>query len=307
MRRLLIILVAVLVIPLTAAGFSHHPETIDLPEGFQGEGIAVGRGHAFYAGSLADGRIAIGDLRKGTSEVWVSEPVIAPAVGLWADVRHGLLWVAGGPTGMGAAYDLGTGEAVASFVLTTDASFINDVVVARGAAYFTNSFTPEIYKVPVRHGDVGDPETIPLSGPAAAFVEGFNLNGIEATHNGKDLIVVNSALGTLYAVSPRTGASRLIDLGGESVPTGDGLLLVGPWLLVLQNGTVPGVPNQISVVRLSRWLGHGKVVKTITSPLFETATTLARDGSRLAAVNAQFAGAPIDPEPEVVILKPRRH
>lgn len=309
MRRLLIVLIAVLAIPLTAAGFHHHdPETIDLPEGFQGEGIAVGRGHTFYAGSLADGRIAIGDLSKGTSDVWVSDPAIAPAVGLWADVRHRLLWVAGGPSGMGAAYDLRTGETVASFTLTTDASFINDVVVARGAAYFTNSLTPEIYRVPVsRRGHVGDPETIPLSGPAADFVDGFNLNGIEATHDGKRLIVVNSALGALYVVSPWSGESRQIDLGGDSVVTGDGLLLRGRVLYVLQNGTVPGVPNQIAVVWLSRWLGRGTIVKTLTSPLFETATTLAADGSRLAAVNAQFAGAPIDPEPEVVILSRHRH
>ena len=46
---------------------------------------------------------------------------------------------------------------------------------------------------------------------------------------------------------------------------------------------------------------------TITSPLFETATTLARSGSTLVAVNAQFVQPPpIDPEPEVVVLDPPR-
>src|SRR5262245_48021542 len=82
-----------------AAADDHRPphETIDLPAGFQGEGVTVGAGSAFYAGSVADGRIARGNLRAGTSEVFVTTPLLPAAVGREADVRHGLLWVAGGP------------------------------------------------------------------------------------------------------------------------------------------------------------------------------------------------------------------
>ena len=51
-------------------------------------------------------------------------------------------------------------------------------------------------------------------------------------------------------------------------------------------------------------LTKGLIVDTFTSPLFETATTLARSGLTLVAVNAQFVQPPpIDPEPEVVILR----
>jgi hypothetical protein len=152
---------------------------------------------------------------------------------------------------------------------------------------------------------VGEPETVPLSGPAAEFEPGFNLNGIEATRDGNTLIVVNSVKGELYTVDARTGASELIDLGGGSVPTGDGILLVGRTLYVLQNGTVEGVPNQIAVIRLSRDLSSGRIVRTLTSRLFETATTLDNRGKLLVAVNAQFAGAPIDEEAEVVLLRNR--
>jgi hypothetical protein len=288
----------------TASDAESRPDTIDLPAGFAGEGVAVGAGNTFYAGSLADGRIARGDLRAGTSEVFVSAPIVAPAVGLKADVRHRLLWVAGGPSGNAAVYDLKTGAPVVALTLTTATSFINDVIVTRDAAYFTNSLSPEIYRVGVSaDGAVGEPETIALHGPAGQFVAGFNNNGIEATKDGRTLIVVNSAKGELYTVDPATGDSALIDLGGASVPTGDGLLLAGKTLLVLQNGAQPGVPNQITVIRLRRDLTVGAGVDTITSPLFETATTLARRGDILVAVNAQFAGAPIDPEPEVVLLK----
>ena len=278
--------------------------TIDLPAGFAGEGISIGAGNTFYAGSLADGRIARGDLVAGTSEVWIDTPAVAPAVGLDADVRHGLLWVAGGPSGNAAVYELGSGETVAALSLTTGAAFVNDVVATRTAAYFTNSFAPELYRVPVSaHGEIGAPEVIALSGPASNFVPGFNLNGIAATADGSTLVVVNSATGELFTVDPATGASESIDLGSDDVATGAGIALSGRWLYVLQNGTAPGVANQVTVIKLSGDLSSVERLYTVTSPLFETATTLDLRGSLIAAVNAQFLGAPIDPEPEVVLLR----
>ena len=212
--------------------------------------------------------------------------------------------MSGGATGQATVYDLDTGDGLAEFVLTTEPSFINDVVVTHDAAYFTNSRTPEIYRVPVsRRGEIGEPETIPLSGPAALFDPGFNINGIDATLDGRTLIVVNSAKGLLYTVDPRTGASAEIDLGGDTVKTGDGILLVGPVLFVLQNGGDQPDQNQITVVLLNWRLTAGRIVDTIASPLFETATTLARSGLSLVAVNAQFqTGHTSIRQPEVVVL-----
>jgi hypothetical protein len=304
------VLAAALAATTALTGVADHaaardrPDTIDLPSGFAGEGVATGPGGTFYAGSRDDGRIARGDLRNGTSQVFVAHPLVPSATGLKADVRHGLLWVSGGGTGQAAVYDLATGAGVTSLALATGPSFINDVVVTRDAAYFTNSVTPVIYRVAVSpRGKVGATKPITLSGPAADYVDGFNLNGIDATSDGRTLFSVNSARGTLYTIDARTGASAQIDLGGASVPTGDGILLVGRDLLVLQNGSVPDVPNQIAVVRLSRHDTRGEIVDTITSRLFETATTLARSGSTLVAVNAQFLPPRIDPEPEVVLVR----
>ena len=287
---------------------AQRPETIDLPAGFAGEGVTAGRQGTFYAGSRVDGRIAIGSLRDGTTEVFVDEPLVPAATGLAADLRHGLLWVAGAATGQAAVYDLETGEGIVALTLTNAAStFVNDVVVTRDAAYFTDSLNPVIYRVPVSNrGEIGEPETITLSGPASEFEAGqFNLNGIEATDDGRTLIVVNSFKGTLYTVAAESGESAEIDLGGATVRTGDGILLHGRTLLVLQNGSGGATPNQIAVVRLRDRLTEGRMVDTITSPLFETATTLARSGGTLIAVNAQFAPPPIDPEPEVVLLRGR--
>ena len=75
---------------------------------------------------------------------------------------------------------------------------------------------------------------------------------------------------------------------------------------MLQNGNTPPntppVKNQIAVVRLRHHFTQGEIVDTITSDLFQTATTLARSGSTLVAVNAQFGLPPTDP-PEVVLLR----
>ena len=297
------IVIALALAASTATAAPPSDGTIDLPAGFAAEGIASGTGNTFYAGSRAGGFVARGDLRARTSALFVDTPIVGVAVGLKADVHRDLLWVAGGGTGQAAIYDLSTGDGIAAVTLTTTMpSFINDVVVTRDGAYFTNTRATELYLVrpPSRDGTVGMPVPIPLSGPAASP----GLNGIAATPDGGTLIVVNSSTGELYTVDPNSGASALIDLGGATVRTGDGILLSGRTLYVLQNGNnLP--PNQITVIRLAGDLSEGRIVDRLTSPLFETATTLAKRGNLLAAVNAQFGGAPIDPEPEVVLLPAR--
>ncbi len=155
--------VIALALPIgTVTAAPRADDTIDLPAGFAGEGVAVGEGNTFYAGSRAGGHIARGNLRQRTAEVWVTQPILNAAIGLDADVRHGLLWAAGGMTGAAAAYDLETAAPAApALMLTAGPAFINDVVSTRDAAYFTNSLAPELYRVPVsRRGGVGTPETI---------------------------------------------------------------------------------------------------------------------------------------------------
>ena len=113
--------------------------------------------------------------------------------------------------------------------------------MTRDAAYFTNSLTPELYRVPVsRRGEIGAPETIRLNGPAADFGTGFNLNGIDATLDGRTLIVVNSATGgSSRSTRPPASAPRSTSAGPPCRP-GDGILLLGRTLLVLQNGAQTG-------------------------------------------------------------------
>lgn len=268
-----------------------YPDIIPLPDGFQPEGIVTGRGHSFYVGSLADGSIYRGDLRTGEGDVLVTSPTIAPAVGLSHDDRSDSLFVAGGPSGRGAIYDGGTGGEIANFELTDALStFVNDVVVTSDAAFFTDSFRPVLYRVPLgpagRVPDPVAPEEISLGGDFVS-VAGFNANGIDAPPNEDYLLVVNSSTGSLYRVDPLSGFADDIDLGGATLTAGDGILLDGRTLYVVRNQL-----DQIAVVRLEPGAGAGGVVDTITDPAFDVPTTVTGFGNGLYAVNARFNRVP---------------
>jgi hypothetical protein len=129
-----------------ATSSSHaFPSRIDLPNGFQPEGIAI-RGSTAYFGSLADGDIYAASLVTGKGKV-ISQGPGTPSVGLKVD-NHGRLFVAGGPTGTARVVDTRTGKILKSYTLTTAAStFVNDVILGRNAAWFTDSSQPVIYKV----------------------------------------------------------------------------------------------------------------------------------------------------------------
>ena len=285
---------------MAAAPAQAFPNVIPLPNGFQPEGIASGKGTTFYVGSIPTGAIYRGDLRTGEGDIFVPAQDGRSATGLKYDSRTGLLFVAGAGTGFAYVYDGQTGENIAAIQLTTSPSFINDVVVTKDAAYFTNSAQPEFYRVPISNRGQTDftSETIPLSGDYQfdSSPGAFNANGIAATPNGKALIIVNSSDGALYRVDPNTGAATQIVLGGDSVVNGDGILLQGKTLYVVQNQF-----NQIAVVQLSPDLSSGTIVDTITSANFRVPTTIARFGSSLYAVNARFDTPPTpDTEYEVV-------
>ena len=287
---------------MAAAPAQAFPDVIPLPDGFQPEGIASGTCTTFYVGSIPTGAVYRGDLRTGEGDILVPAQSGRSAIGLKYDERTGLLFVAGGPTGFAYLYDGQTGANFAAIQLTAGPSFINDVVITRDAAYFTNSSQPELYRV--RLANNGEPmqtsETIPLSGDYVFTPGAFNANGIAATPDGKTLIIVNSVDGVLYNVDPNTGVATQIDLGGDSVVNGDGILLQGKTLYVVQNQN-----NQIAVVQLSPDLTSGTLVDTITSANFRVPTTIARFGDSLYAVNARF-GTPPTPDTEYEVVRVTR-
>jgi sugar lactone lactonase YvrE len=284
--RILWLLAGLAVLVAAPASARPFPNLIQLPVGWQPEGIASGKGHTVYVGSLATGAVWRGDLRTGVGAPVVPAQTGRVAVGIKVDHRN-RIFVAGGATGGAWVYDGKTGTTLASYQLAPAAPrFINDVVVTKGAAWFTNSNAAVLYRVPIGPGGAlggqADVKTVPLTGDFTLGA-GFNVNGIAASPDGKTLIIVQSNLGRLYKVDAATGVADLIELTGGDAMSGDGILLHGKTLYVVQNFL-----NRVAVVRLEPNLGSGTIVRHLTDPALDVPTTIARFGSRLYVVNARF-------------------
>ena len=171
---------------------------------------------------------------------------------------------------------------------------MNDVAIARGGAYFTDSRRQFLYRF-----DGREVKAIPLTGDIV-YEAGNNANGIEATRDGKTLVIVQSNVGRLSRSTPRSGRTREIVLN-EPVVNGDGLLLDGKTLYVVQNRD-----NKVAVVRLRRSLSSGTVTMHLTDPDFDVPTTIDDFGHRLYAVNARFRPAGTPPETEFWLAQFRK-
>jgi sugar lactone lactonase YvrE len=269
-------------VALTASGalvpvaIAQAPTRINLPNGWQPEGIAA-NGSQLYVGSIPTGAVYTINSRTGRGRVLVRGRDGRAAIGV--KVGGGRLWVAGGPTGRGFVYSSRTGRPVRAFRLTTSQdTFVNDVVLTNQGAYFTDSRRAALYVVP---RNLGAPRVLNL--PDIPLRSGNNLNGIVATPDGNTLIVVQTNAGLLWRIDANTGRAAQINLNGATLPNGDGLLLSGSTLYVVQNRL-----NRIAVVSLQADLSSGRITRTIASRQFDVPTTIARVGSRLYAANARF-------------------
>ncbi|MEV0199177.1 superoxide dismutase [Nonomuraea sp. NPDC050691] len=276
-------------------------ESFALPAGFQPEGIAIGPGPVAYLGSRATGSLYRADLRTGEGAVF-SEGPGTPSLGLKADGR-GRLFVAGGTGGDARVVDARTGEVLRSYPLASAPTFVNDVVLTPGAAWFTDSARPVLHKLPLgRDGSLpAEAVEVPLSG-AIRYAAGNNANGIVLAPDRRSLIVVQSNTGKLFEVDPATGVTTEVDLGGETLLNGDGLLLSGRTLYAVQNRL-----NRIAVVRLGDDGSSGRVERRLTDPRFDVPSTVAAFGGRLYLPNARFTTPPAPDTPyTVVAVRPGR-
>jgi DNA-binding beta-propeller fold protein YncE len=293
------------------------PDLIQLPANFGSEGIAAGDGPTFYVGSFtppALGQILAGDLRTGSLAELVA-PNGRPSVGMKFDSRTKFLYVAGGMSGGGTVYDTRSGVEVAfyQFAVAGAPTIINDVVVAREAAYFTDSLAPYLGRVALGpNGQPGAGDVIPL--PANFAIQGgctFGLppraNGITATPNGKQVIIAHMSEGELYLMDTTTLTVIPIVVsggdfaGGAAVCAGDGILLDGRTLYVVQ----PPL-NRVAVISLSSDYRSGVITGYITEPFASNPatnfpTTIAEFGNALYAVT--YGDAP--PMPDFVVRLPK--
>jgi hypothetical protein len=282
-----ILATALALLPLPAAG--QAPDRIDLPGGWRPEGIASLDG-MLYVGSLADGAVWRVDASTGVGSVLVPGVAGSVAVGVEVDPADGRLWVAGGQTGEVRAYELSTGEPLATY--TFEAGFINDLAATPDGVVATDSFMPQLLVIPYGEdgGLPGRSETraLRIRGDLQ-YAEGqLNANGIVAAPGW--LVVVTTHDGGLYRIDPASGRAFRIEAGTADLTFGDGLELDGRTLYVVRNQA-----GRVAVLELGPWLASATQVAELTSDDLDVPTTAALIGDDLWAVSARFG---TDPAPE---------
>ena len=293
-----------------------HPRpsrTVALPNGLRPEGIASGPGTTYYAGSMRDGRVVTGDLRRGTSRVLLRGASGRQIRGMQRDPRSGLLWATGnvGTAGHVWAISTRTGRVVKD-VTVPGSAFLNDLVVTSRAVWVTDSRVDRLARIAVTRR--GAPTSAPLTFLAlrGAWPTGTpdqtRANGIRRLGRHR-LVLDHSTAGGLWDVDTRTGVVQAIPVTGVALTGGDGLERRGSTLWVVR-GTNDG-ENAWSVTQLRLQRRHGswtaRFEARLTDPTLEVPSTATFAGGFLWAVNARFNVTPTTSTSYwITRLRPRR-
>lgn len=274
----------VLALPVQSAiaGDKPFPKIVDTLPGSYAEGFAIGKGHTAYNGSPF-GSIYKVDLRSGRGGILVP-PVQNPDVdttcvilGMRVDPRTNYLFAAGCFNGNAFVYDADTGSLIFEYQLNNSGEFgvVNDLTITKDAVYFTDSFRPVLYRLPLSENG-----EIPLDPAAATEIplpdvfsnnEPFCCtgNGIVSTPDGKTLIIGHSNLAQLYRFDTATGDVAQIAVDGPLTGFLDGIAMQGHTLYIMTPYDFPGPPDsldRVQVVELSKGKFSGTLVDTITDP-----------------------------------------
>jgi Cu-Zn family superoxide dismutase len=255
----------------------------------------------FFVGSSIDGELFPGNIISGDVSVFQPGSPELVSLGLALD-DAGRLFVAGGETGAIAVYDTANGQLVREATNNLSPNtFLNDIAIGpNGDAYITDSFNPLLYRLPA-----AAPEATPVAAAAPTeqlevfvdfsatgfelFQSGFNANGIVVTPDGRYLLMVQSNTGNLFRIDAATGETILIDLGGNTLVSGDGMDLIGQTLYVVQGG-------QITPVALAGDYATGTVLPGYVDATFASPTSVVGFDGCLLVVNSQFAALGGQPE-----------
>jgi sugar lactone lactonase YvrE len=281
-----------------------YPIVMSVPDGWQPESLAAGRGSEVLVGSRRHGGIYALNVETGEGRVLFAGQQGRTTNGVAFDPRSNYVYAAGAATGELNVYDAFTGATVATYKLGTGSAptQVNDVIVTRDAAYASDSQRPVIYRVPLDEDGNVPPatnfEVINLGGDYV-HATGINGNGIDATPDGTRVILMKTNTGQVFDVNPNTGHATLIDLGGATLPSGDGILLEGDKLYVVRNQA-----NIVVKIDLSADFKQGRIVDQYSHQAMDQSTGIAKIGTRIYAVNARFAaGAATTVNYQVVALQ----
>jgi len=269
----------------------------ELPgEGVFPEGIAYHEpSGTFFVSGAGSGGIYRVNVETGEVTAFLEPGSRDPFTTIGLAVSGDQLWVAGGNSGEIVVFNIDTGERLALYSTpAADAKFLNDVVTTDLGAFITDSNRPVLWHVPagnvVQTPQAEAEDWLSFAGTPFEYVEGFNANGIVASDDGLTLIVVAANTGTLYRIDVETKGVTAIDLAGETVPGGDGLVLDGQTLFVVQNGA-----DQVTVISLADDFASGTVDRVIAHESLTDSATAALIGSDLVVTNSQFSAMQGEP------------
>lgn len=299
----------------TAAEAHGRPDTYLLqgdpgdPAGSKFEGIGVdARQRTFYVSETTGGEIHRGDVRSGQTEVWLDAGADGrvTARGITVD-RKGRVYIAGGPnsTQSPGAPDLWVyapdGRLLAALRVGIAKPFLNDVAIGSdGAAYFTNSNAPVVFRVARERGVWGVTTWADATG-VITTAPGFNLGGIVTSPDRRALVVAQGNTGRLWRFDLRTTRATPVDTGTADLVNADGLVRRGHALLVVRNFS-----RALTTLRLDANGSEARLVRERATDPDRVFTTAKFARGRLLLVDSKFDEAVAAPPYEVVALRVHR-
>ena len=294
--------------PVDAHNGGHaRPATYELTGdegGSKFEGIGVDRSEKkFYVSEVTGGEIHRGDVRTGATEEWKPEGADGrfTARGITTD-RHDRIYIAGGPNGIGTdrpdlwVYD-SDGDLLAALRVNEPDAFLNDVAIGPdGAAYFTNSNAPQIFRLAEDNGDWNVTTWADATGTIAQE-PGFNLGGIVVSPDSRALVVAQGNVGALWRFDLATTDVTPVDVGDVDLTNADGLVLQGRRLTVIRNFS-----RVITTLRLDRHAGSTELVREVATDPDRVFTTGKIARGRLLVIDSKFDEQVAAPPYEVVSL-----
>ncbi len=315
MKRTLVSLVAGATLPCllllgtptpTAAHEGGRPDSYRLTgdvggSRFEGIGADQRRGR-FYVSEVTGGEIHRGTVSSAETEEWLGGDGTdgrVTARGITTD-GAGNVYIAGGPNGIdNDRPDLWvysrSGELLAALRAPAGNVFLNDVWVGPdGAAYFTNSNAPQIFRVAA----TGRGYEIELWVDASGTIEtvpGFNLGGIVTSPDRSALVVAQGSTGMLWRFDLADRSVSLVETADSDLVDADGLVRRGGRLTVVRNFS-----RVITTLRLAADGSAARLVSERASDPTRVLTTAAALRGRILYVDSLFEEPVATPPYEVV-------